>query len=163
MVDDNPGDVRLVQAAVRQIGSALEVIPAVDGDSALLFLFAASRRPEDLPSLILLDLNLPGKTGFEVLDVIRAQPLLKTIPVVVLTSSNREEDVELSYAHGANSFISKPGSFDELCQVIAGLEHYWFRFCRIPVPWQSNGTQAARPFSAPAEAIGSLALEFPLL
>jgi CheY-like chemotaxis protein len=132
MVEDNPSDVRLVQAAVKQVGSSLDVTHVCDGDAALQHLGAEAKARRELPSLILLDLNLPGKTGFEVLDELRAHPKLREIPVVILTSSQREEDVERSYRHGASSYIAKPNDFVELCQAIETLDNYWYGLCRLP-------------------------------
>lgn len=142
MVEDNPSDVRLVQAAAKQAGCGLEITQAADGEEAFRRLTGPGAAA-GLPDLILLDLNLPGQNGFEVLDQIRATPSLCSIPVVILTSSQREEDVERSYAHGANSYIPKPSSFDEFCQVVVTLESYWFGVCRLP-------SQSGRPPSSPA-------------
>ena len=132
MVEDNPSDVRLVQAACKHAGCGLDISSAADGEEAFRYLAASSADSAGLPNLILLDINLPGRNGFEVLDEIRADPALHSIPVVILTSSQRDEDVERSYAHGANSYISKPHTFDEFCQVIVTLESYWYGVCRIP-------------------------------
>lgn len=84
------------------------------------------------PGLILLDLNMPRKNGYEVLSEIKADPELRHIPVVVLTTSSEEDDVVDSYGLGANSYITKPSTFDGLVQVVEALNRYWFQLVALP-------------------------------
>ena len=85
------------------------------------------------PDLILLDLNMPRMSGHEVLDEIRKDKRLRTIPIVVLSTSNRDEDITETYARGGNSFITKPPTFPGLVEVMSALDRYWFNVAEIPV------------------------------
>jgi CheY-like chemotaxis protein len=133
LVEDNPGDVRLTREALREgkVRSRLSV--ATDGVEAIAFLrrqgeFADATRPD----LILLDLNLPRKDGREVLAEIKADPVLKYIPVVVLTSSKAEEDVLRAYDLHANCYVTKPVYFDQFIRVVKSIEDFWFTIVQLP-------------------------------
>jgi len=132
LVEDNPADVRLTQEVVREgpVNIALDV--ARDGEVAMQML----RRKGDYatlprPDLILLDLNLPRKDGREVLVEIKSDPELRTIPVIMLTTSAAETDVLACYEAHANSFITKPIDLDEFSRVIEVIEEYWLRVVRL--------------------------------
>src|SRR5260370_734804 len=133
VVDDNEDDVLLLQESLRD-EPAVNLLHAVhDGEEAMAFLrregqFAAAPRP----GLVLLDINMPKMNGFEVLQVMKADPLLKTIPVVMLTTSTRDEDIARSYDGGACSFVSKPVSLDKLKEVIKQFMLYWTLVSVIP-------------------------------
>ena len=134
LVEDNPADVDLTREAFEQgeVRSNLHV--AVDGIEALRFLrrqghYSAAPRPD----LILLDLNLPKKDGREVLAEIKQDPALRTIPVVILTSSAAEDDVMQSYDLHANSYIQKPANFSRFMDVVKAVETFWFAMARLPV------------------------------
>ena len=129
LVEDNPSDVDLTKRALekRHISNALLV--AEDGKEALDYLFAegvhAGRNVTDLPTLVLLDLKLPKLDGLEVLRRIRAEPRTKRLPVVILTSSNEEQDLAAGYDLGANSYIRKPVDFVQFAKAIEHLGLYW--------------------------------------
>lgn len=133
LVEDNPGDVVLTQVAFHnaKVANALHVVP--DGESALRFLrnegeFRGRRRPD----LVLLDLNLPGLSGQEVLAQLKADPDLRTIPVVVLTSSSDERDVLRSYSNHANAYVTKPVDLTKLVELVTRLDGFWFSVVRLP-------------------------------
>lgn len=129
LVEDNPDDVALTLRAFKKGHILNEVTVAQDGVKALDFLFGtgefAGRDTADRPGLILLDLKLPKKGGFEVLKAIKKDPLLKRVPVVILTSSSQEEDVVRGYDLGANSYIRKPIDFDAFVQTVTQVGMYW--------------------------------------
>ena len=126
-VEDDPNDVLLLQRAFRRAGltHALQVV--TDGDQAVAYLTGqgqyTDRSAHPLPSLILLDLKLPRRSGLEVLAWLRSDPEVKKLPVIVLTSSRLSEDVDRAYALGANSYMAKPsGNYDGLAEMVKNLE-----------------------------------------
>jgi two-component system response regulator len=133
LVEDNPGDVRLTREALQdaKILNTLHVVE--DGVAALDFL---QRRPPYLqaprPDLVLLDLNLPKKDGREVLATVKSDPALRTIPVVVLTTSQAEEDVLRAYNLSANCYISKPVDFDQFTKIVQTIEEFWLSIVTLP-------------------------------
>ena len=129
LVEDNPGDVDLTKIALRQSKIANELAVAKDGVQALEMLQQEGAKPTDL---ILLDLNLPRKDGREVLAVIKEDPALRRIPVVVLTSSKAEQDVHKSYDLHANCYITKPVGFEEFTNIVKSIEDFWFTVVRLP-------------------------------
>ena len=135
LVEDEPGDVRLTVEALRAARVRNRIHTVEDGVEALDFL---RRRPPyadvPRPDLILLDLNLPRKDGREVLAEIKADPALRTIPVVVLTTSCARDDVLRSYDLHANCFISKPMDFNEFSAVVKSIEDFWLTVARLPSP-----------------------------
>jgi two-component system, chemotaxis family, response regulator Rcp1 len=133
MVEDNPGDVTITIEALRDAKVKNELIAVSDGVEALRFLRGEAKyanRPT--PDLILLDLNLPKKSGREVLAEIKADNRFKTIPVVVLTSSDNEEDILSAYQLQANCYVTKPSGFHEFSRVIRLLEEFWFTIVKLP-------------------------------
>lgn len=133
LVEDNPADVDLTREAFEQSQFRSNLHVAVDGIEALRFLrkegpFHGVPRPE----LILLDLNLPKKDGREVLSVIKQDPDLRTIPVVVLTSSAASDDVLRSYQLHANSYVQKPANFSRFMEVVKAIEIFWFTVVKLP-------------------------------
>ena len=133
LIEDNPGDVRLAQEGLREGKILNRLHVARDGEEAMAFLcregaFADAPRPD----LILLDLNLPKKDGREVLAEIKADPRLLRIPVVVLTTSEAEEDVLRSYNLHANCYITKPMDLDRFIEVIMAIEQFWFNIVQLP-------------------------------
>ncbi|KAF0191251.1 MAG: response regulator receiver [Gammaproteobacteria bacterium] len=142
LVEDNPGDVRLTREAFRdaKVRNRLQVV--CDGLEALDYLyrrrkFADARRPD----LILLDLNLPGKDGREVLADIKQDPELRTIPVVVLTTSQAEEDILRSYNLHANCYITKPVDFDQFMKVVRAIENFWLTVVKLPAGDDATNTE----------------------
>jgi two-component system response regulator len=129
LVEDNPDDVELTRIAFAKARIANPLVVASDGVEALDYLFArgkhASRNAADLPSLVLLDLNLPKVNGREVLQAIRADPRTHNLPVVVLTTSAEPFDVEASYALGVNSYIRKPVDFEQFVGAVKQVGLYW--------------------------------------
>jgi chemotaxis family two-component system response regulator Rcp1 len=126
MVEDNPGDVRLTQETLKdsKISNTLHVVE--DGVAALDFLYRrAGYGQAPRPDLILLDLNLPKKNGREVLQEIKQDAHLKTIPVVILTTSKSEEDVLRAYSLHANCYITKPVDFEQFIKIVRTIEQFW--------------------------------------
>ena len=133
LVEDNPGDVRLTEEAFKDAKVQLEMHVAVDGIEAMEFLrregkFAQSPRPD----LILLDLNLPRKDGRDVLAEIKGDPLLMTIPVVILTTSASDVDIESSYMLHANCYISKPVDMEGFLTVVKSIDDFWLSVVKLP-------------------------------
>ena len=129
VVDDDPDDVELVRRAFRRLRVVNPVRVASDGEEAVAYLAGtgpfADRLANPLPALVLLDLKLPRRSGHEVLDWVKAQPVLRRIPVVVLTSSGERRDVDRAYDLAANSYLVKPVRFDDLVRLIGELNVYW--------------------------------------
>jgi two-component system, chemotaxis family, response regulator Rcp1 len=134
LVEDNPGDVRLTKEALKE-GRLLNNVSVVgDGVEALLFLRRQGKYAEAiLPDLILLDLNLPKKDGREVLAEIKADPRLRRIPVVVLTTSSAEEDILKTYDLHANCYITKPVDLDQFMRVVKSIEDFWVSVVKLPL------------------------------
>ena len=129
LVEDNPDDVELTRLAFEESKIANKLVVVGDGAAALDYLFAkgryADRDPAQLPSIVLLDLNLPKVDGREVLQAIRANEATRTLPVVVLTTSTEPFDVEASYALGVNSYIQKPVDFEQFVWAVKQVGLYW--------------------------------------
>jgi CheY-like chemotaxis protein len=129
LVEDNPDDVELTRIAFVEAKLANRLVVVSDGVEALDYLFArgahAGRDPNDLPSIVLLDLNLPKVDGREVLQAIRADERTRSLPVVVLTTSAEPFDVEASYALGVNSYIQKPVDFEQFVWAVKQVGLYW--------------------------------------
>ncbi len=133
LVEDNPGDARLAREALRgsTIDSTLTILE--DGAAAMAYLqrkgkYASAPRPH----LILLDLNLPGKSGTEVLQEIKSDPHLRRIPVIVLTTSTAQQDIDASYDLYANCYIIKPLDMLSFAQVLRQVENFWFNIVTLP-------------------------------
>lgn len=129
LVEDNPDDVELTRLAFEEAQLANTLTVVRDGAEALDYLFArgryADRDPQDLPSLVLLDLNLPKLDGREVLQAIRNDERTRALPVVVLTTSAEPFDVEASYTLGVNSYIQKPVDFNQFVWAVKQVGLYW--------------------------------------
>ena len=123
LVEDNPDDEKLTLRAMRLSEIPNVVVVARDGAEALEYIFQSVARR--LPALILLDLKLPKVSGLEVLEKLRSDDRTKTLPIVVLTSSDEERDIQQSYLLGANSYIRKPVDFDEFTDSVRQLGQYW--------------------------------------
>jgi two-component system, chemotaxis family, response regulator Rcp1 len=133
LVEDDPGDVLIAQEALKEsrLESHLTVVP--DGVEALAYLrrengYADAERPD----LILLDLNLPRKTGHEVLEEVKSDPELRRIPIVVLTTSGATEDVVRSYDQHANVFVTKPVDFDHFTEVVRQIDDFFLTVAQLP-------------------------------
>jgi CheY-like chemotaxis protein len=136
LVEDNPQHVELTLRALRKHNLANNVLVAKDGAEALDFIFAtgaySQRRIENGPKVILLDLKLPRVDGLEVLRRIKSDERTKAIPVVVVTTSEQEQDVVESYKLGANSYIVKPVSFEKFVEAVSELGFYWMLLNKPP-------------------------------
>jgi CheY-like chemotaxis protein len=133
LVEDNPGDVRLTREALKE-GKLLNNVAVVgDGVEALSYLRRQGKYAGAVsPDLILLDLNLPKKDGREVLAEIKADPELRRIPVVVLTTSSAEEDILRTYDLHANCYITKPVDLEQFMRVVKSIEDFWVTVVRLP-------------------------------
>jgi CheY-like chemotaxis protein len=133
LVEDNPGDVRLTREAFEQGDVATNLHVANDGDEALAFLRNEGEHADaPTPDIVLLDLNLPRKNGDEVLAEVRADPDLARIPVIVLTSSEAQEDVAQSYELQANAYLTKPVDPSEFIEVVKSFKQFWLSVVRLP-------------------------------
>jgi two-component system response regulator len=136
MAEDDPDDRYLTKEALSESRIANELYFVEDGEELMKFLkrIGKYQNPADSPrpGIILLDLNMPKKDGREALKEIKSDDNLKQIPVIILTTSDAEEDVLKTYNLGANSFITKPVTFSGLLSVIKALENYWFEIVRLP-------------------------------
>ena len=130
LVEDNPMDVDLTRRAFARRGIPNPIEIARDGEEALDF-FTRWESGSDLPILILLDLKLPKIDGLEVLHRIKAHPYYRKIPVVVLSTSTEDRDIQIAYREGANSYIVKPVDFDTFIQVVDHIQTYW---CQLNIP-----------------------------
>ncbi len=135
LVDDNDDDIVLLEESFRD-SKFLNILHVVhDGEEALEYLRREGKyRTARTPGLVLLDINMPKMNGFEVLKSMKSDPLLRTIPVVMLTTSTRDEDIARSYDGGACSFVSKPVSFEKLKEVIKQFTLYWTLVSVVPPP-----------------------------
>jgi two-component system, chemotaxis family, response regulator Rcp1 len=133
LVEDNLGDVRLVREVLRDSKLSLTLHHVPDGEEALAFLYRKDAyQTMSRPDLIMLDLNLPKKSGHEVLADIKANPDLRRIPVVVITSSQAEQDIAKTYDLQANCYVVKPIDFDQFAHVVRSIEQFWFMVVRLP-------------------------------
>ncbi|HTA69001.1 MAG TPA: response regulator [Bryobacteraceae bacterium] len=133
LVDDNPGDIELTKVALRDAKIMNEVHVARDGEEALAFLrgqgeFADAPRPD----LVLLDLKMPKVDGFQVLAEMRAEPGLRSIPVIVMSSSNAEKDLVRAYDAQISAYLVKPSNFDEYFSAIRAVKELWFHVVALP-------------------------------
>jgi CheY-like chemotaxis protein len=128
-VEDDPNDVLLIARALRKAESSAQVQVVTDGEQAVNYLGGTNsfsqREQFPVPSLVLLDLKLPRKSGIEVLEWIRSQPGLKRIPVVMLTSSKQPIDINRAYDLGVNAYLVKPVNFDALVQMLKTVDSFW--------------------------------------
>ncbi len=133
LVEDNPGDVRLTQEALKE-GKVLNNLHiARDGVEAMAFLRRQDKYADAVrPDLILLDLNLPKKDGREVLAEIKTDEGLKRIPVVILTTSEADEDILKTYDYHANCYITKPMDLNQLINVVKSIEDFWLSLVKLP-------------------------------
>jgi CheY-like chemotaxis protein len=133
LVEDNEGDVRLIKEAFSESRIDKKFTVAKDGEDALNYLYkrgdyANTQRPD----IILLDINLPRKNGFEVLEKIKSDPDLKRIPVIMLSSSSSEDHIAKSYDLNANCYVTKPVDFNEYTEAVKIIEDFWFQMAKLP-------------------------------
>lgn len=133
LAEDDSATSKLVEMAFEDIGSSIEFIVVQDGQELMEFLRREGEHGEaKRPHLVLLDLNMPRKNGFEALSEIRDDDALKDLPVVILTTSDSRQDIKRCYRMGASSFVTKPAGFVALRELFQSLEHYWFDTVSVP-------------------------------
>lgn len=133
LAEDSEDDIELTRRAFAKSPAASKINVVRDGAEALDYLFQRGDHADaTVPSLVLLDINMPKLNGFEVLEQMKTNPDLRAIPVVILTSSTREEDIASSYASGACSYVSKPVDYAEFLTVISHFSIYWSLVARVP-------------------------------
>ncbi len=133
LVEDSPSDIAMTRAALSEGRVANDLSVVSDGEQAMAFIRKAGKYADvDRPDLILLDLNLPGKDGREVLAELKEDPDLKSIPVIVLTTSSAEGDVDRCYETHANSYVVKPIGVDAFLDAVRGIEDFWLALVRLP-------------------------------
>ena len=133
IVEDNPGDVRLIKEALKTSSINPTLYFTRDGVEATHFLETRKRELSNgFPQLIVLDLNLPKKSGFEVLQFVKGDEMLKRIPVIVLSSSQNPEDVAKAYDLHANCYLTKPTNFEAFFNVVKAVEYFWIRIANLP-------------------------------
>jgi two-component system, chemotaxis family, response regulator Rcp1 len=133
LIEDNPGDIRLFQEAIKMSTFNLKLSVIQDGEQALDFMNHKPPFTQAIcPDLILLDINLPRKSGLEVLEILKKHPINRSIPVIVLTSSQAPEDIQTAYDHHANCYIVKPVQLSDFFEVINTLEKFWLHQARLP-------------------------------
>jgi two-component system, chemotaxis family, response regulator Rcp1 len=133
LVDDNSADVRLTQESLKEHKAYCYTAVASDGIEAMAYLrreapYVDAARPD----IVLLDLNMPRKDGCEVLEAVKTDPNLKRIPVVIMTTSNADQDVLHSYNLGANCYIVKPVDLEQLSTIVKSIEDFWFTVVKLP-------------------------------
>ncbi len=137
LVEDEEAHAQLTKRAIRKAGNANRIDVVCDGEEALDYLFNGGKHADKskypCPGLILLDIKLPGIDGIEVLQKIKQDPNLRKIPVIMLTTSEREEDIARSYDYHANSYLTKPVGFKEFEEKIRQIDFYWMLLNRPPV------------------------------
>lgn len=133
LVEDSPADAHFTREGFKEIELETNLHVVTNGDQALAFLRREGQfRGAPRPDMIILDLQLPGKSGHEILAEIKVAPELKRIPVVVLSSSTCTSDIEVSYDHHANCYIVKPLDLHDYLSVIKSIETFWFRTAQLP-------------------------------
>jgi len=133
LIEDNPGDVRLVKEALRTAKTPSRIRVAEDGFQAMEILLRQGEYARDpLPDIIILDLNLPRKDGREVLKEVKNDPVLRRIPVIIFTTSRAEPDILWAYDMHANCYITKPVDFQQFLTVIRAIESFWLNTVRLP-------------------------------
>jgi two-component system response regulator len=131
-VEDNPGDVMLLREALKDSSVPVDYMVATDGDDAMFLLHSAASGAGVLPDLVLLDINLPRKDGWEVLREIKNDLRLARIPVIVLTTSRDNNDVKLAYDLHASCYLSKPSDLDDFARLVRLIEEFWLIQVKLP-------------------------------
>lgn len=137
LVEDNPGDVRLIQEALIESGYLIELKVITDGRIVIDYLH--ENLPNQLPDLILLDLNLSSTNGANIVHKIKEDPMLKQIPVVILTISQAERDILQCYSYHANCYVNKPFHIDGFMQLIKSIIDFWFNIATLPRKKEDKG------------------------
>jgi CheY-like chemotaxis protein len=136
VADDDAQDTMLVKMAVERASLNLKLESVGDGEEAINYLLGkshfADRQAHPFPKMLLLDLKMPRLSGFDVLDFVRREPALRQLPVVIFSSSDDPKDIRRAYEGGANSYLCKPHSNDDLSALLKALEDYWCKFNHFP-------------------------------
>ena len=134
LVEDNEDDIVIIQEVFADMRLATLINVVQDGEEALAYQQQKGKyKVARMPDLVLLDINMPKKNGFEVMQAMKADPRLRTLPVIMMTTSHREEDVVRAYEKGACSYIHKLVDLDKFKQLIKEFEHYWTGVSRVPL------------------------------
>jgi len=133
LVEDNEGDILLTKETFAEIESPVNLHVVKDGEDAMAFLMKEGDFQDAItPDIILLDLNIAKISGFDILQKIKATPHLKLIPVIVLSTSNKDKDILDSYKNYVNCYITKPVDLDEFAEIIQNIEKFWFKTVKLP-------------------------------
>ena len=133
LVEDSDPDAEALQRLARKLPLSWPVVRVTDGESALDYLYKRGAYTDaPRPVMVLLDMNLPGIRGPEILSLIKSDAALRTLPVIIFSNSTRSEDVDGAYERGANSYLFKPTGTEELKSVANALENFWFKVARLP-------------------------------
>ena len=133
LVEDNEGDILLTKDAFEERKIVTDLSIVKNGGDAVDFLFKTGKFTDaDTPDLILLDINLPVKSGHEVLEIIKKDPELKKIPVIMLTTSGNKKDVDRAYENHSNSYVVKPLEMDDFLTAILKIEEFWLSLVTLP-------------------------------
>jgi CheY-like chemotaxis protein len=133
LIEDNEGDIVLTMEALQELNLVTEVIIKKDGETAISYLREMVKsKPNQLPDLVLLDINLPKMNGHEVLGEIKNDPELKRIPILVLTTSSSENDILEAYRKHANCYITKPVDVNDFIRITSKIEEFWFNVVKLP-------------------------------
>lgn len=134
LIEDNPGDIRLTQEAFKFVNKEQKLFVTKDGEEAIKFLFKNSPfHDKPTPDLIILDLNLPKKTGREILTIIKQDSVLKSIPTLILSTSKSTVDIRYCYENHANSYLTKPVDLDVFFEMIRNVYNFWCKSVTLPV------------------------------
>jgi len=128
LVEDNEADIDLVKTGLEEAGSSIKLHVKSDGREALRFLDAQKPRPD----LVILDLNLPGANGFDILESMKSNPDLREIPVVVFSTSTASRDIRKAYGLSANSYVKKPSDLDEYDRAVGAIRQFWMETAALP-------------------------------
>ena len=129
VVEDNAGDIFLIKEGLHGSGTSCDIAVAKDGLGAIRFIEAGNPRPD----LIILDLNIPGLSGHDVLRRVKSDPQFQEIPVIIFSSSNSMLDIKTAYQLNANSYVKKPSDLDEFFAAVAAIERFWTRTAALPI------------------------------
>jgi CheY-like chemotaxis protein len=133
LVEDNPADARLLQEAFREFAPEVEITTIQKGDEVLKYLDKTSiEDPDRFPVFLLLDLNLPGKNGKEVLKELKAHSKYKQIPIIICSTSNNPDDIRESYEFYANAYLTKPNTFEGYEKLVENIKNFWLNLALLP-------------------------------
>jgi chemotaxis family two-component system response regulator Rcp1 len=132
LVEDNLGDVYLLRMALETVRIPVHLTVVTDGEEAIRHVSQEKGAVPSQPDLILLDLSLPKKSGYEVLAAVRAHPATSCVPVIILSSSDASKDIRHAYELHANGYIRKPSDIDDLKNIITGIENFWLSVAELP-------------------------------